>query len=59
MGAHLVTCVFGVEEMGRRGGGSLLIQDNMLSLSFVMVWAVLVGWKEGGGLVAACLVIVG
>ena len=53
-----MTFVFGVEEMGRRGG-SLLIQDNMFSLSFVMVGAVLVGWKGGGGgLVAACLVIV-
>ena len=53
-----MTFVFGVEEMGRRGG-SLLIQANMCSLLYNGMGSV--GRKEGrggGGMVAAGLVIV-
>ena len=49
--------MFGVEEMGRRGG-SLLIQDNLCSLLCNGLGSVGREEGRGGGMVAACLVIV-
>ena len=53
-------CFWGGRNGEKRRGESPN-PGHILSLSFVMVWAVLVGWQEGrggGGFVAACLAIV-